>query len=245
MVGFAAFGMVLSSWLKRLDIVDVLWGLGFGVIGVTSLMLGRGSGPRGMVVTALVLIWGLRLSVHIYHRRRGRPEDHRYVAMKAKWRGHELVNAFVQVFIAQAALALVIMLPVIIVNSTTLTKLNTLDFLGIAVWLVGFGFEAVGDYQLSRFLANSANRGKLMSIGLWRYTRHPNYFGEVTLWWGIFLLALSVPYGLLGVIGPLTISYLILKVSGVPLLERASQKRPGWNEYVRRTSKFIPMLPRD
>lgn len=245
MAMFAVFGFGLSQTLRRLDIVDVLWGLGFVVVAFTAWYLGEGTGPRGLLVGLLVTIWGVRLAVHIALRRRGKPEDRRYAEMKAGWQKRIGLQAFLRVFLAQAGLTLIVAMPIIVVNSTTNSGLNVLDWVGVGVWLVGFFFEAAGDWQLSRHLANPANKGKLMTSGLWRYTRHPNYFGEVTQWWGIFLICLSVPFGFIGVIGPLVITFLILKVSGVPLLEKHYEGRPDWEAYKVRTSMFIPRLPRN
>ena len=131
-----------------------------------------------------------------------------------------------------------------IIMATSNGDLKAFDYIGVVVWLIGFYFEVVGDLQLSRFLANPSNKGTLMTSGLWRYTRHPNYFGEVTQWWGIYLIAVSVPYGWVGIIGPALITILILKVSGIPLLEKHKAGQPEWEAYKSRTSKFIPLPPR-
>jgi steroid 5-alpha reductase family enzyme len=140
---------------------------------------------------------------------------------------------------------LLIAFPIMLVMTYDVGSLGLLDLVGVLVWAIGFSFETVGDYQLTQFLANPDNRGRILKYGLWKYTRHPNYFGEVTLWWGVFLIALSVANGWMGIIGPLTISFLILRVSGIPLLERPFEGKPEWEEYKRRTSVFFPWFPKD
>jgi steroid 5-alpha reductase family enzyme len=148
------------------------------------------------------------------------------------------------VYLLQGFLLFLVASPVLLINGSVATGLGMLDVLGMAVWLVGFSFEAVGDAQLARFIKDPVNKGKLMQGGLWAYTRHPNYFGEVTQWWGLWLVALSVPGGWLGIIGPMMITFLILKVSGVPMLERKMQEHPEFAAYERRVSMFIPLPPR-
>ena len=146
-------------------------------------------------------------------------------------------------YLLQGALLFIIVLPALLINKSTATLLSVLDVIGVAVWLVGFYFEAVGDAQLARFIKNTANKGKLMQSGLWAYTRHPNYFGEVTQWWGLGIIALAVPGGWLGLIGPLTITYLILKVSGIPMLEKKMALHPDFASYKQRVSVFVPRTP--
>ena len=155
-----------------------------------------------------------------------------------------LCRSYAQVYLLQGFLLFLVASPVLLINGSVATGLGMLDALGMAVWLVGFSFEAVGDAQLARFIKDPVNKGKLMQGGLWAYTRHPNYFGEVTQWWGLWLVALSVPGGWLGIIGPMTITFLILKVSGVPMLERKMQEHPEFAAYERRVSMFIPLPPR-
>jgi steroid 5-alpha reductase family enzyme len=148
------------------------------------------------------------------------------------------------VFLLQGVFMLLITVPLVIANTYDAGQLGVLDAVGVLVWGVGFFFEALGDYQLTQFLRDPANRGKIMRYGLWKYTRHPNYFGEVTQWWGVFLVVLSVANGWMGIIGPLTISTLILKISGIPMLERPFEGKPEWEEYKKRTSVFFPMPPK-
>ncbi len=235
---------VLSLLKKRNDMADVAWGLGFVLMTWTSFFLAGDSGPRGVLVGVLVSVWGLRLAWHIHKRNKGKAEDYRYLAWRQQWGKWFYLRSYLQVYLLQGFFLFLIVMPILLINQSAGTALGILDVLGVAVWLVGFYFEVVGDAQLARFIKNPANKGKLMQSGLWAYTRHPNYFGEVTQWWGLWLVALAVPYGWLGVIGPITITILILKVSGIPLLEKKMMENPEFAEYRRRVSVFIPMPPR-
>ncbi|MBE0603036.1 MAG: DUF1295 domain-containing protein [Deltaproteobacteria bacterium] len=229
---------------KRNDVADIAWGPGFFLAGLVSLFAAGEYAPRGLLVTGLVAIWAVRLALHIFLRNLGKGEDPRYRKWREEWGRWFLLRSFLQVFLLQGALLLLVATPLIFVNASPASPLSWIDALGALVWLAGFLFEAVGDLELSRFLADPANRGKLMTGGLWRYTRHPNYFGEVTLWWGIWLIAAAVPGGWATVIGPLTITFLILKVSGIPMLEERYEGRADFQEYKRRTSAFFPLPPR-
>ncbi len=240
----------MSSWFlvsllrKRNDVADVAWGLGFVLMTWTSFFLSGTSGARGLLISTVVTIWGVRLAWHIHKRNRGKAEDYRYLAWRKEWGKWFYLRSYAQVYLLQGMFLFLIVLPVLFVNGSVDTALGLLDVIGMAVWLFGFYFEAVGDAQLARFIQNPENKGKLMQSGLWAYTRHPNYFGEVTQWWGLWLVALSVPSGLLGIIGPLTITFLILKVSGIPMLEKKMAEHPEFAEYSRRVSVFIPLPPK-
>ncbi len=237
-----AFG--ISILRKRNDFADIAWGLGFIVVAVSTLFLSGTYYEKQLLVTALVALWGLRLSGHIYLRNRGRKEDHRYEDMKKKWKGNFYVQSYLNVFLTQGLLMLLISIPVIFINSSSDAGFQLLDGLAVIIWFIGFYFEANGDYELSEFVKNPDNKGHVMQDGLWKYTRHPNYFGEVTQWWGIFLIAVSLPNGVFTIIGPLVITILITKVSGIPLLEKKYAGRPEWEDYKRRTSIFFPMPPK-
>lgn len=240
---YMSLWFAVSLIKRRNDVADVAWGLGFVLMAWASFFLSSGSGTRGLVVGALVSIWGLRLAWHIHERNKGKAEDYRYLAWRKDWGRWFYVRSYFQVYLLQGLFLFLIVSPVLLVNKNAGADIGLLDFLGVAVWLFGFYFEAVGDAQLTRFIKNPKNRGRLMQSGLWAYTRHPNYFGEVTQWWGIWLIALSVPGGWLGIIGPMTITFLILKVSGIPMLEKKMEENQDFAEYKRKTSVFIP-LPR-
>ncbi|HPG41534.1 MAG TPA: DUF1295 domain-containing protein [bacterium] len=229
---------------KDNSIVDIAWGLGFVVIACVAFVNSQACTGRQLLITALIAIWAIRLAGHIAIRKIGHGEDFRYVKMRQAWGNRVISKSFINIFMLQGILLLIIAYPVILVNNTYQKPLNTLDYLGILVWLTGFFFESVGDYQLFKFKKERANKGKIITTGLWKYTRHPNYFGEVTLWWGIFLFALSSSYGFTAIISPALITFLLLKVSGVPLLEKKYQDNPEFIEYAKKTSSFFPRRPR-
>jgi steroid 5-alpha reductase family enzyme len=234
----------IGQVLRRNDVADIAWGLGFVVVALTALFLQDEITARSSITALLVGIWGIRLSSHIYGRNRGKPEDPRYQTWRTEWGRYAVIRAFFQIFILQGVLLYIISIPVIVLICSGTVPLNLLDALGILIWLTGFFFEAVGDSQLSQFKKNPENRGRIMDQGLWQYTRHPNYFGEVLLWWGIYVMALSVPFGWATIFGPLMITVLILKVSGITLLEERYEGNTAYQEYKRRTSVFIPFPPR-
>ena len=241
---YMSFWFGLSLLKMRNDVADVAWGLGFVLLAWTSFLLGPAQSPRGFIVGLLISVWGIRLAWHIHTRNRGKAEDYRYATWREEWGRWFYLRSYLQVYILQGILLFLIVCPVLLINKSINTDFNYFDLLGVAVWLLGFIFESVGDAQLARFIKDPANKGKLIQTGLWRYTRHPNYFGEVTMWWGIWLVALSVPYGLFGIIGPLAITVLILKVSGIPMLEKKMSLNPDFAEYKRKTSVFIPWFPK-
>ena len=235
---------VISLVKKRNDVADVAWGLGFVLLAWVSLYLSGASGQRELMVCLLVSIWGLRLAWHIYGRNTGKGEDYRYQIWRKEWGKSFYLRSYLQVYLLQGALLFIIVLPVLLINKNSEAPLGLIDYIGLSVWVFGFYFEAIGDAQLARFTKDPANKGKLMQSGLWAYTRHPNYFGEVALWWGIWLIALAVPNGVFTIVGPLTITFLILYVSGIPMLEIKLEENPEFAEYKRRTSKFLPWPPR-
>jgi steroid 5-alpha reductase family enzyme len=247
LVLFAYMSMwfLVSLIKKRNDVADVAWGLGFVLMTWVSFFLSADSGTRGILVGTLVSIWGIRLAWHIHRRNKGKGEDYRYLAWRNEWVKWFYIRSYFQVYLLQGFFLFLIVSPVLVVNKNAGNPLGILDFVAVAVWLFGFYFESVGDAQLARFIKDPANKGKLMQSGLWAYSRHPNYFGEVTQWWGIWLFALSLPNGWMSVIGPITITFLILKVSGIPLLEKKMEENPDFAEYKRRTSVFIPLPKRE
>jgi steroid 5-alpha reductase family enzyme len=238
------FWFVLSLIKKRNDVADVAWGLGFVLVTWASFFISRNYGVRGILVAILVSLWGLRLAIHIHKRNKGKAEDYRYLAWRKEWGRWFFIRSYFQVYILQGALLFLVVLPVLLINKNSVSTFGFLDLIGVAIWLFGFYFEAVGDAQLARFIKNPENKGKLMQSGLWSYTRHPNYFGEVTQWWGLWIVALSVPNSVLSVIGPVTITLLILKVSGIPMLEKKMAQNPEFDNYQKRVSVFFPLPPR-
>jgi steroid 5-alpha reductase family enzyme len=235
---FMTLAFVLAQRLKNNGIVDIAWGLGFIV--VTAALFTRRPifFPAKALVTALVLVWGLRLSIHVFSRNRGKAEDFRYAKMRKDWGKAVVVKSFFFIFMLQGFLMLIVSLPISVVFSSPARPLGALEIVGTLVFAAGFIFEAVGDRQLASHIRNPAN------TRLWSTTRHPNYFGEATLWWGIGLVALHSANGGVALLGPLTITLLLVFVSGVPLLERKYAGRPDWEAYKARTSKFVPWFPK-
>jgi steroid 5-alpha reductase family enzyme len=224
---------------KRNDVADTAWGIGFFVASCIPLFLYGIQSIQQIIVTLLVLIWGSRLSLHIHLRNRNKSEDPRYLAWRQSWKWF-YTRSFFQIFILQGLLLILVVSPVLFINTYAVSEITYFFYAGLVIWGIGFFFESVGDAQLKKFIQNPDNKGKIMNQGLWAYTRHPNYFGEVTQWWGLFIIALSVPQGIWSIIGPLTITILILKVSGIPMLEKSFIGKPGWEEYKAKTSAFIP-----
>lgn len=239
---------LLSLIKKNAAIVDIAWGLGFILVVATNLaresLANQIPDPRQLLTAVLVIIWGTRLSWHIYKRNRGKPEDYRYANWRQKWGKNFVLRSYFQIFMLQGFFMLVILTPVLLVLKNRTTRLNLLDYLGLAVWLAGFFFEATADAQLRKFKKIPENREQIMSTGLWKYSRHPNYFGESVMWWGLFLIALSGPGGWLGLISPLTITLLLTKVSGLPLLEKKYAGNAEFEAYKARTSPFFPLPPK-
>jgi steroid 5-alpha reductase family enzyme len=238
MLVVAVLVWAISVWRRNVSIVDVLWAPFFLISAwVYSQVLD--AGPRTPWILALVAIWSLRLAGYIGLRNWGQPEDRRYQAIRARNEPGFAFKSLYLVFALQAVLAWIIGLPLLGAIASD-TPLGLLDWFGVALWCVGFLFEAVGDWQLARFKADPSRQGQVMDLGLWRYTRHPNYFGDFCIWWGFYLMALAAGAAWT-IIGPLLMSYLLLKVSGVSLLEKdIGKRRPGYAEYIRRTNAFFP-----
>lgn len=236
---------VLSLFKKRNDIADIAWGLGFVMLTWLSFWVRDfESGLRGSIVALLITVWGSRLAYHIYKRNKGKTEDYRYMAWREQWGKQFYLRSYLQVYILQGALLFLIILPVFVINKNISSSIGVLDFVGLIIWIGGFFFESVGDKQLAVFIKNPENKGKLMRGGLWKYTRHPNYFGEVAMWWGIWVISLSSDIVWFSVLGPLTITILILEISGIPLLEKKMKENPDFADYKKKTNKFIPWFPK-
>lgn len=237
---------VVSLPLRNASIVDIIWGLAFVSIAWATFFTADGHTGRRVLLTTLTTIWGLRLALYLFWRNHGKGEDYRYRAMRRRNPETFPRRSLVTVFGLQAVLAWIVALPVQLGQLPDEPgAFAVLGPLGAAVWLVGFVFETVGDLQLARFKADPANDGKVMRQGLWRYTRHPNYFGDFAVWWGLFLVAASTWTGVIGIVGPIVMSVLLLRVSGAALLERSLAKRkPDYADYVASTNAFFPGPPR-
>ena len=232
----------VSLILKNSSIVDIFWGIGFII--VTWLALAQGYLPRKQLVATLVTIWGLRLAIHIGLRNWGKPEDFRY----AKWREENGQRwwwlSFFQVLLLQGILMWIISTPLLAAQTSGFPAILTpLDLLGALLCVLGLLFESIADAQLMLFKANPDNKGKVLTSGLWQYSRHPNYFGEAVVWWGFYVIAPTAGYGWT-IFSPILMTYLLLNVSGVAMLERTMKVKPGYEEYIQRTNAFFPWFPK-
>jgi len=243
-VMLTTFALARAKGLHRL--VDIAWGTAFTAVALATCALSAGHGDDGrrILVTAATAVWGLRLSAHIARRGRGHGEDPRYERLLAKAPGSRDAYALRTVYLLQGALVWLISLPVQVAQYVPV-PLGASAVAGAVVWATGLVFESVGDFQLGRFRANPGNRGRIMDRGLWGWTRHPNYFGDFLVWWGLFLLACgTVQAAAVAVVSPLVMSYLLLHGSGKRLLENHLADRPGYAAYTARTSGFFPLPPR-
>lgn len=244
----AAF--VVSLIRRDNGTADIAYGLGFALVGWVSYVLGGGS-VVGFLVTVLATVWALRLSLRIFLRSRGKPEDFRYAAWRQEWGSSFVLRSFLQVYLLQGAVIYLVALPVLLLNVYGGDfGIGVIGIVGLLLWIIGFFFEAVGDAQLDAFIRKPENKGHVMSAGLWRYTRHPNYFGESLMWWALALVAfdtlmltLALPWALVPFAGAALITFLLLKVSGVPMLEKRFAGNPEWEAYKTRTSMFVPFPP--
>lgn len=246
-LGAGAFALWLVSLaIHDASIADRAWGLGFVVVAAWYASRGGGWPTRSWLILGLTAAWGLRLSVHIHRRNRGRPEDPRYARWRDDGGSSYWWTSLFKVFLLQAAILWVVSAPLLTgLTAAEPARLTVADGVGSLIWLVGFLFESVGDAQLAAFKRDPANAGRVLSTGLWRYTRHPNYFGDALIWWGLFAIATSAAGGVWTVFSPLLMTYLLVRVSGVRLLEAGLQEtKPGYADYVARTSAFFPLPPR-
>lgn len=252
----ALLACVLALWLlsirlRDVSIIDIFWGPGFGVVAIVGYLLavdaGSGVDPRRLLVTILTVLWSLRLGAYLWWRNTGKGEDPRYTAAyRNRIKENLHLHTLVRVFLLQGTLIWLISMPVQVAQHLTApATLGVAAIAGCVLWLVGFLFEAVGDWQLARFKADPANRGRILQTGLWAWTRHPNYFGNACLWWGLWLIACDHWVGVATVFAPLLMTYFLLNVTGKKLLEkRMARSRPDFAEYAARTSGFFPRPPR-
>lgn len=240
----ATFGV--ARRVGRHSVVDVAWGLGFVAVALTAFVLSVDDGDvvRRAVVLALTALWGLRLAAHIYLRSRGKGEDPRYEELLSRAKGNPDLHVLARVYLTQGAVMWFVSLPVQVAMFQA-PPLGWVALAGIALWAVGMFFETVGDWQLTRFRNDPSTKGQVLDTGLWRYTRHPNYFGDACVWWGISLVAFEVWPGVLTLASPVVMTWLLARGTGKPLLEKdIEQRRPGYADYVRRTSGFVPLPPK-
>ena len=236
---------MFSLRLKDASIIDIFWGPGFVLVSWLTYFTASGFEGRKLLVSILVTAWGLRLAIHIAARNLGKGEDRRYMAWRSKYGNSFWWISLFRVFFLQGLLLWLISLEVQAAMSSPLpAEFVFLDALGLIIWIFGFLFEAIGDWQLSKFKSRADSHGKVMNTGLWAYTRHPNYFGEALVWWGLFIISITNTSNFWTLISPVLITFLLLRVSGVTLLEKdISERRPEYQEYIKRTSPFIPWFP--
>lgn len=245
------WGLVTALWLlsviiKNASIVDLFWGTGFVILNAFYIIKIGEFSPRHILMLVLVTVWGLRLSIYLAIRNIGKGEDFRYQEFRRKYGAHRYWwFSYFQTFLLQGVLMLIVSLPLLGIslgeNSGTL---NVLDYIGIAVWLLGFAFEAGGDYQLSQFKKNPNNKGQVLDSGFWKYTRHPNYFGDSAVWWAYAIICIaSGGYGY--IVGSVVMTLLIIKVSGVAMLEKTLKtSKPQYKSYIEKTNAFLPWFPK-
>jgi steroid 5-alpha reductase family enzyme len=244
MLAFLTLMVIIVQAKKDNTIGNFTWG-GMAILGAlytfftTSAYL-----PRQCLVTGLIVIWGLRLTIYLYSRYK-KGADPRFIAWQAQWGHYALLISIAWIAVMQATLGVIMALPGVWANTHLSLPLNSLDLFGTIVWAVGFFFESVGDYQLYWFMKNPANKGHIMTQGLWHYTRHPNYFGEILMWWGIYAILLSVPGGVWTIISPITITILLVFVTGVPWAEAVFKDNPYYQAYKEHTSMLIPWFAKD
>jgi len=253
--GYIFIAFIVGTIKKNNGIMDIFYGPGFFVVALTSLIfyliLNNEINIRQIVITILVFIWSVRLATYVFIRNRGKPEDYRYKAMRERWGTNVVLKSLTKIYIFQGIVIFIVAFPVWFTNISTNPSIdNLLDFygitlwLGIIIWIIGFLFETFGDYQLYKFKQDPNNKGKILDRGLWKYSQHPNYFGEVTQWWGIYVITIAVPFGFISIVGPVFITYMIIKVSGIRLLDKHYGGDSEYTNYKKRTSLFFPWFPK-
>jgi steroid 5-alpha reductase family enzyme len=235
---------LLSLVLRNVGIVDIFWALAIAGAGLAWYLQRPDAGPRGDLAVLLAILWATRLALHIVWRNRGKPEDRRYQVIRARNEPHFAYKSLYLVFLLQAVLAWLVAMPLLGTALSGPGPLGAVDLLGVVLWMAGFFLQATADAQLARFQRRPDADRAVMNQGVWRYSRHPNYFGEFLMWWGIWLIAVAGG-AWWTFFGPLLISYFLLKVSGVALTEKdIASRRPEYQDYIRRTSAFVPLPPR-
>jgi steroid 5-alpha reductase family enzyme len=236
---YMTIGYIIAQIKKDTSIVDILWGTGFIMITWYSLFRAGLFLQRQLIVTSLVTIWGLRLTSYILWRKKG--DDPRYLKLKKQWGSWAPLYTFIFIFMLQGIFIFLINYPVLLINNSSLDGLKWTDFFGITLWLLGILYETIADWQLHTFLQKKANQGLILQSGLWKYSRHPNYFGELVLWTGIWLLSITLPYGWTGIISPLTLAYIFVFIS-IPATEEGMLLNSSFVAYKEKTSTIIPIF---
>ena len=235
---------IIAQIKKNNSIVDTGWGIGFILITLVLILNSDRTNIKELILFAMILVWGLRLAFHIYLRSRSKGEDFRYAQWRKDWGKNAAVIAFFKVFMLQGLIMLTIAFPIMVVFNSLNDNLTAINFIGLSIFLFGILFESFSDYQLLRFKRNPENKGKIITSGLWKFTRHPNYFGEVVLWWGIGIFTIGSDLYLSAFISPLILNLLLLYVSGIPMLEKKYAGNKDWEDYKKITPAFFPLIGR-
>lgn len=253
---FFTVGFLISQLKKDQSFACVLWGSGFVVLSLVLLFTSRERATQGLLhahlfVVIFIGIWGVRLSYFLFKRNQKNGEDQRYKTMQKAWQTNPKTNAFFKIFMLQGLLQYLIALQIMVLFAFPKENAGVAGFSGLIIggliWLTGFLFEAIGDQQLRNFKHRPEMHGRILKTGLWRYTRHPNYFGDALMWWGIFIIVITnttLPFNLLAIISPVLMTYLLLYISGVPILEKHMMQKPEYQTYAQKTSKFFPLPPK-
>ena len=246
-IQFIALLVFMNIWFvyaaikNRNDVADVAWGLGFVLLSVVGVLMNPTL--KNVFIFVLVSIWGFRLAYHIGSRfLKSKIEDGRYQKMREEWQGSVVFNSWYRIFMLQGGLLLLVAASILAVNNSASSGLSLVNGLGLLIWIFGLCFEIIGDRQLKSFVSKEENRGRIMKTGLWHFTRHPNYFGEATLWWGIWLIIYGAEFFWFGLIGPITITILLRFVSGVPLAEKRYANNQEFIDYAKKTPAMLPNL---
>ena len=241
-LGYVSIWYLIALYKKRNDVADIAWGIGYIII-CGYLFITTERWPVLLVLYAMIFLWGLRLSIHIYNRNKNKKEDYRYQAWRNEWGKNFYWRSYLQVFILQGFILLIIISPVINAAAAAPVSWGVFTWVGMCCWIIGFYFQATGDHQLAVFIKQKKS-GEIMQTGLWKYSRHPNYFGEIMMWWGIFIITIPFQHSIYFLISPVCITLMLVYVSGIPLLEKKYKGNAAFEEYKKRTSILIPMPPR-
>ena len=244
---FMLLMFLLAMLVKNNSIVDIGWGIGFIIVTIATFFLNGDDRFHQKLVSYLVIVWGLRLAIYLGIRNIGQPEDFRYANWRKQWGNNFVARSFFQVFMLQGVIMFINTLPIVVINSDLglFKSYKVLYPIGCSLWCLGFFFETVGDYQMYMFKCDRhPHKYKIMNKGLWKYTRHPNYFGEAVIWWGVFLMAIPSGQWYVSVWAPVIITFLLLRVSGVTMLEKKYDGNDEYSLYKKNTSAFVPWFPK-
>lgn len=239
---FMSLFWIVSIILKKTSIIDVAWGIGFIFVALITFFYNGTFYVRSFLVLALVILWGIRLSYYIFLRNKGKKEDFRYQRAREKWGEKFWWKSYLQIFLLQGFVMFIVTFSFQFILTYTDSSISFFDIIGLTIWLIGFYFETKGDWELYVFKSNYLNKGKILKSGLWALTRHPNYFGESLMWWGLFIVSLSINMGIVTVISPVVITFSLLKISGVKMLENMYKDNLEYQEYVKNTPAFFPNI---